>query len=182
MRKQKLQMEMQRQAQQTWTRTESQSSQCLAWMCQMYIRSVLTSQAIDVQMTEQMDARNEETEAANGDAKAGPADMDEDRKPEQPMFSLDNAPATRAEQVGSSTPVEDFQSLKRDHPDKAFSGLASIIGTLVARSLGDRCRSHTNRCLDLAWCSCARRCMLRHAYISTYRSCNGTASRIVGNE
>ncbi len=40
-------------------------------------------------MTEQTDGNNEEAEAPSGNAMAGLADMDEDRNPEEPMFSLD---------------------------------------------------------------------------------------------
>lgn len=72
---------------------------------------------------------------------AGPSGQEDGRKrkAEQPLFSLDAAPATRAEEVGSSSPVEDFDSLVRQgRLDTAFEGLARIIDTLVARSLGDR--------------------------------------------
>ena len=91
-----------------------------------------------LQATEQA-ASNGDTEAAgalpNGDAEAGPSG----RKEEEPMFSLDEAAATRAEVVGTSSPVDDFRSLLRQGQlDKAFSGMSGIIMTLIDRSLGDR--------------------------------------------
>ena len=75
--------------------------------------------------------------AANG--QAGTSGQEEKNQAEQPLFSLDAATATRAEEVGSSSPVEDFDSLvQQGRLDAAFNGLARIIDTLVARSLGDR--------------------------------------------
>ena len=88
---------------------------------------------------EQVVAGDEEAEAAGRDAQAGPSSMDTDETIMQPMFSLDEAPATRAEGVGSSSPMEDFHSLlQQGQAEKALNGLASIVITLVARSLGHR--------------------------------------------
>ncbi|KAK9840417.1 hypothetical protein WJX74_009567 [Apatococcus lobatus] len=85
--------------------------------------------------------------AENG--QAGTSGQEEEKKDEGPRFNLDAAPTTQAETVGSSSPVEDFESLvQQGRPDIAFNGLARIIETLVARSLGDRSFGKALSCLQ----------------------------------